>query len=507
MSTIGERERRKKKIQRKFKNRGYHLKVGDLDLIADHFQQDADEEADHFPHEAIDQLLNLLQKESFDAESIQRCLGSAKEESTTSASSLLFIDAFMVPKYRYDAVTKRFIILEDMPPLVHGEASAKTELYRERFMLLKQRVSRSEYFSRPEFDSDTTQIKKHEISSVQSLMFQVGRKWVMGMISQLEDGHFYLEDLSASYKITTGFFTENTIILADGEMKNGIFQVITCGFPPLEERIKTLKTHSEYDFFGGSLQEEMVIPESSSFVILSDIWLDDEEVLGKLETVLDGFERDEKVPTLFVLMGNFCSRPCNLSFACYSSLRQQFGELGRMIGKHRRLKEESRFLFIPGPDDACHSTVLPSCGLPNYLTKELRDVIPNAIILSNPCRVKFYNQEIVFFRQDLVYRMRRSCLITPSFEETDDPFEHLACTIVQQSHLCPLPLMVQPIIWNYDHSLRLYPTPHTIVLGDKSEQKECKIGETACLNPGSFATDCTFVLYRPSTQHVQLSAL
>lgn len=32
-------------------------------------------------------------------------------------------------------------------------------------------------------------------------MVQIGRKWVMGVISQLEDGHFYLEDLSASVEI------------------------------------------------------------------------------------------------------------------------------------------------------------------------------------------------------------------------------------------------------------------------------------------------------------------
>lgn len=109
------------------------------------------------------------------------------------------------------------------------------------------------------------------------------------------------------------------------------------------------------------------------------------------------------------------------------------------------------------------------------------------------CRVKFYNQEIVFFRQDLLYRMRRSCLVTPSSDETKDPFKHvntslvsfiflwfisfsgndgnfwnvlvqLVYTITHQSHLCPLPLMVQPIIWNYDHSLRLYPTPHTVFI-------------------------------------------
>lgn len=41
-------------------------------------------------------------------------------------------------------------------------------------------------------------------------------------------------------------------------------------------------------------------------------------------------------------------------------------------------------------------------------------------------------------------------------------FMQLVATITHQSHLCPLPLSVQPIIWNYDHCLHLYPTPHTV---------------------------------------------
>ncbi|VVB16873.1 unnamed protein product [Arabis nemorensis] len=519
----------RKMIQKKFKIRSYKLKSDALDEIL----RFAGEYPDDTEGEIIDLLLDNLQEESIkdslvDAETVRRVIdpllraSNAPEESTTTATSLTVLDAFLVPKYRYDTVKKQFIEHTSSLP-VHGEASAKTELYRERYMLLKQRVSRAEHFSRPTFDAEMSQFDNDGISSIQSLIVDIGRKWVMGVISQLEDGHFYLEDDSASveidlskYKITTGFFTENTIILAEGKMQNGIFQVITCGFPPLEDRDKTLKTHSGYDFFGGgTLTKEETIrladleiqAVNDTFVILSDIWLDDEEVLGKLEMVLDGFESVEIVPSLFVFMGNFCSRPCNLSFGPYSSLREQFGKLGRMIGNHPRLKENSRFLFIPGPDDAGPSTVLPRCGLPNYLTEELQNIIPNVIFSSNPCRVKFYNQEIVFFRQDLLYRMRRSCLITPSKEETDDPFQHLVYTIIHQSHLCPLPLMVQPIIWNYDHALRLYPTPHTIVLGDKSDQKVCKFGGTTCFNPGSFSTDSTFVAYRPSTQEVELSAL
>lgn len=229
--------------------------------------------------------------------------------------------------------------------------------------------------------------------------------------------------------------------------------------------------------------------------------------MGKLETVLDGYESVEVVPSLFVFMGNFCSHPCNLSYNSFSDIRLQFGKLGQMIGARRRLRDHSRFLFIPGPDDAGPSTVLPRSALPKYITEELQKHIPNAIFASNPCRIKFYTQEIVFFRQDLLYRMRRSCLMPPSAEETSDPFEHLVATITHQSHLCPLPLSVQPIIWNYDHCLHLYPTPHTIVLGDRSEQKAFKYTGITCFNPGSFSNDSTFVAYRPCTREVELSAL
>jgi DNA polymerase epsilon subunit 2 len=133
------------------------------------------------------------------------------------------------------------------------------------------------------------------MTPLQSLVGCTGRRWVMGVISQLEDGHFFLEDLSASvpvdlsqaiswqgfwvslcfpkeaelrstlsfslthcgsntsseeavgflgfriytqhdfldspltckHKITTGFFTENSVIVAEGDFQaNGVFQVL-----------------------------------------------------------------------------------------------------------------------------------------------------------------------------------------------------------------------------------------------------------------------------------------
>ncbi|KAL0885615.1 hypothetical protein Bca101_009598 [Brassica carinata] len=311
----------RKKIQKKFRIRSYSLKIDALNRVlafADQFPGDDE-------GEAIDLLLDHLQMENLhssvvDAESVKGVINlllganGAEEEPTSSiASSLAVIDAFLVPKYRYDSVNKKFI---------------------EHTSSLPVRA----------FDPETSQFENCEISPIQSLVFETGRKWVMGVISQLEDGHFYLEDLSASsvQDKQRVFHTENTIILAEGEMKDVIFQVITCKFPPFEDRVKTLKTHSGYDFFGNGIltsrQAEVNVDSlfpmqnrladlerqavNEAFVILSDIWLDDEEkVLGKLEKVLDGFESLEIVPSLFVFMGNFCSRPCNLSFDSYSRLR------------------------------------------------------------------------------------------------------------------------------------------------------------------------------------------
>ncbi|KAK7270679.1 hypothetical protein RJT34_26009 [Clitoria ternatea] len=514
------------KIQKKCSYRGYRIKLDALNEILSFVTRFPDPDEDEVIEIVLDQLEHeSLKSTIIDKEPVHRVLSRLLEAEAAvpddsdcaAASALRVLDAFLVPKYKYDSIRKQFYEYTGSLP-IHGEASAKAALYRDRFLLLSQRLSRDPNFSKPAFESKVSHFGSCEISPIQSLVGRTGIRWVMGVISQLEDGHFYLEDLTASpYKITTGFFSENTIVVAEGEMLvEGIFQVLTCGFPPLEDRDKSLKILEGHDFFGcGHFTKEETIrladmeknAVNDMFVILSDIWLDNEEALEKLGTVLDGFESVEVVPSLFVFMGNFSSRPCNLSFHSYSNLRMQFGKLGEMIAAHPRLKEQSKFLFIPGPNDAGPSTVLPRCALPKYLTEELQKHIPNALFSSNPCRIKFYNQEIVFFRQDMLYRMRRSCLMPPSKEETDDDFQHLVATITHQSHLCPLPLTVQPIIWNYDHCLYLYPTPHTIVLGDRSPQKAFKYTGITCFNTGSFSNDSTFVAYRPCLQEVELSAL
>ncbi|CAD6265250.1 unnamed protein product [Miscanthus lutarioriparius] len=368
----------RRKLQRKFRLRGFTLKVDALEEAAAFLDRFPDAEDD-----ALDLLLDELDKEPLqssilDRDAVRRvvallveaeeALDAASPAVTSARSALRVVDAFLVPRFHYDPIKKVFY--EHTGRLaVHGEAGDKASLYRDRYQVLLQRLSRDKYFSKPAFDTVATEDSSCEITSIQSLIGCTGRRWIMGVISQLEERQFYLEDLTGA--------------------------VNTCGFPPLEDREASVSLLMGLDFFGGgvipteealrlsSLEKKAV---NDMFVILSDVWLDNPETMEKLAVVLDGYDSVEVVPSLFVLMGNFCSRPCNLAFNSFEELRFQFGKLGEMIAARSRLKEHSRFLFVPGPDDAGPSKALPRCALPKYLIEELQKHIPNAIFVSNPCR-------------------------------------------------------------------------------------------------------------------------
>lgn len=68
------------------------------------------------------------------------------------------------------------------------------------------------------------------------------RKWVIGIITQKEDGMYYLEDTTICVKVSFGeieyvepdaFFTENSVLLVEGKYQNGMFYLLTIMQPPL----------------------------------------------------------------------------------------------------------------------------------------------------------------------------------------------------------------------------------------------------------------------------------
>jgi len=107
-------------------------------------------------------------------------------------------------------------------------------------------------------------------------------------------------------------------------------------------------------------------------------------------------------------------------------------------------------------------------------------------LATNPCRIVFCGQEIVVFRDDLMARIMRNSILQHKILSEEELKKYLVQTIIDQGHLSPFALEVQPIYWNFDHSLRLYPMPTTLILADRYERYELTYEGCHVFNPGSF---------------------
>lgn len=84
--------------------------------------------------------------------------------------------------------------------------------------------------------------------------------------------------------------------------------------------------------------------------------------------------------------------------------------------------------------------------------------------MSNPCRLVYFSQDIVIFRDNIMSKMLRSAMLLKDHLEAGDLQKYLVSTLLDQAHLCPLPPQVRPILWEYAHALRLYPMPSAVRL-------------------------------------------
>lgn len=108
--------------------------------------------------------------------------------------------------------------------------------------------------------------------------------------------------------------------------------------------------------------------------------------------------------------------------------------------------------------------VLPRRPIPAEFTQPLTDKVKNVTFASNPCRIRYFTQEIVLFREDLLKKMQKNLVLPLNLYRPEDPdiTEQLVESIIDQAHLCPLPLSAKPVFWELDHSLRLFPLPHLV---------------------------------------------
>lgn len=436
--------------------------------------------------------------------------------------------------------------------LCFGDAASKFNVFKSRFELIKLRVLRNPSV----FNSTDSSLllmprgngngSKVPLTSIEALTGSVGTHTILGILDQENDGTWFLEDPDSKVAVdlshatfSQGLITQCGVYLARGIIENGKFVVSALGIPPIESREETLAAFgSSLDYFGGGvfnqpqlqLQSQKAPPKKKGkmdvedndddddddeeddeeggpeIVVLSDLWLDDPSVMKDFAELLSSLEESGKAPEVMVLMGNFTSKPFG-GGSDQSAVTALFENLAATIERMSPLvAKDTCFVVVPGPTDPCGSLAgpLPRPKIPNFFAgpfarKFNTDKVTRVFLTTSPCRIRYQEQEIVLFRENIVNKMYRHSflhednrILTPS-----QLAEQFVRSILSQGHLCPLPLSVEPVCWNLDHCLSLSPLPHFVVVGDISEGFVHRFEESDCIcvNPGPFGRDRSFITY------------
>lgn len=393
-----------------------------------------------------------------------------------------------------------------------------------------------------------------QLTSIEALTGSVGIHTILGILDQENDGTWFLEDPDSKVTVdlshatfSQGLITQCGVYLARGLIENGTFVVSALGIPPIESREETLAAFgSSLDYFGGGSnnntnlihnallssssqkKNKMIVEKEKKvnddddddateeeeddeeggpeIVVLSDLWLDDPSVMKDFSELLSSLEESENAPEIMVLMGNFTSKPFG-GGPDQSAVTALFEDLANTIERVSPLvAKETCFVIVPGPTDPCgsHGGPLPRPKIPNFfagpmLRKFNSEKSTRVFLTTSPCRLRYQDQEIVLFRENIVNKMYRHSFLHEGNKILTPPqlAEQFVRSILSQGHLCPLPLSVEPVCWNLDHCLSLSPLPHFVVVGDVSEGFVHKFEESDCIcvNPGPFGRDRNFITY------------
>ena len=130
---------------------------------------------------------------------------------------------------------------------------------------------------------------------------------ILGLLTQPQEGTFFLEDMSGRVELditeaesNIGLFTENCIIIVEGEMNGDVFKALGLAMPPAEDREKTCK---RFPTIAVPTNRKPYTPEEletlklaeaqqvgTQIVVLSDVWLDRPRVMSGLKKLFGRFD-------------------------------------------------------------------------------------------------------------------------------------------------------------------------------------------------------------------------
>jgi len=344
------------------------------------------------------------------------------------------------------------------------------------------------------------------VTSVESLRGNPGPKVALGYLTRIGE-QWVLEDQQEAVNVdmryiasTADYITRGCFIVAEGFVDNrdSIFRIERIWHPPYAS--ESLRSLNDRNYFGGAHSREDLVTLGGMkiddfYVILNDVHLDNDEVLEKLELIIQKFEGNDEAPS-YVLMGNFCSRPFDpYEHDVMDRWKAMFKRFFELLQKYQHTREK-RIILIPGPKDPfCHG-ILPCKPLPKFI-----DSPENVIYATNPCRIRHTYNKIIFCRHELTRELNRQQVVPLQVTGQQADLSYVKY-LAHQAHLSPLPLTENPVMWAFDHALNLEPWPDVCIIGDSRKPfdlvyENCAFGCVYPFKQGPTA-NWSFYIYRPN---------
>jgi len=480
------------------------------------------------------------------------------------ATSIVILNAFQdFPNFTYDRSKQTFVQSEKLPQ-VFSNADEKINTYKQRLILVREKMVKSKDYLFPfQNQVNTTNSNVMKISEVGSLLGNKGEKNVLGIIFQGEGNKYFLQDLSTSIPLefeknlsagNSGYFLNNHIVIATGYYSNDKLHVRKLHQPQIsEEACEKLFVNKDYfgaytkvsNVLGNLLSLELgnsrvdlsssqpaerkkaVDKAYSKFVdrqksigifdlkmdkyfkktrfedlavfILSCFHLDKAEVLNKFRSILEKCSLVQ--PLMFIIMGELSSNQKIDTVEEFEELDQNIEAFLELLEEFPDIMKNCFWVFIPAPQEF-GTGCMPTHQYPPSIMEKLSKRIPLFINGSNPLKMSILNKKILIIRKDLLKEMRRNSIIKV---EDGEECHNVVSTIIAQSHLMPLSVYSQPLLWDYDFAFRLFHLPDIVILADGScyYSEPIIYDKTKFVYPGNFDRDGSFLAIRPLTGEIE----
>ncbi|CAN9241952.1 unnamed protein product [Alternaria alternata] len=336
------------------------------------------------------------------------------------------IGAFDQPKLIYNATQKHFEKSAKKPSLF-PDPKHKTELFRQRYHIVHQRILRNETFQAPTFStarsatlSRTGSIATSQMNTITPIANLLGRTGsthlLLGMLTVSATSVLSLSDLTGTITLDIqharpipengAYFAPGMIVLVEGSYEEDAGATSTLGgssgiggtiggkflgfsnsnFGGAEEADKNSLAGPAFgwtDFLGvgsqratgtrmNKIASKLLDPDTAhNIVIASDLHLDVPSTLSALRTLLRTYTPDPTdahpvYPLGIILMGNFSSKASLAGVPGTGSIeyKEHFDALASVLAEFQTLIAHTTLVLVPGDNDAWPSAFSAGAATP-----------------------------------------------------------------------------------------------------------------------------------------------